>query len=165
MLEFSVDGKEAGATLALQGPRKLPFHAVVDSRLPVDKVEVLVSGKVVATRDNPAGAARVEFAGELTIEDSAWVAARAYSAKVLPIQSEYRAPGAPVLAHTSPVYVDVNGRPRRSAKDAQALAQWCERTMEWARTTARYPSEARRQEVLALYARARDIYERQARGD
>jgi hypothetical protein len=47
---------------------------------------------------------------------------------------------------------------RHSAADAALLAGICDRTIEWAKTTARYQSEEQRREVIALYEKARAVY-------
>jgi hypothetical protein len=56
------------------------------------------------------------------------------------------------------VYVDIAGKMRHSAADAALLAGICDRTIEWAKTTARYQSEEQRREVIALYEKARAVY-------
>ena len=47
-------------------------------------------------------------------------------------------------------------------KDAAFLGEICDRTITWAKTTARYHSEAQRKEVVALYEKARAVYAEQA---
>lgn len=69
-----------------------------------------------------------------------------------------------VFAHASPVYVDVQGQPRRSASHAALLADICERTIRWAGRTGRYHTEAQREEVLALYESGCAVYRAQAAG-
>jgi hypothetical protein len=158
MIDFSVGGKLPGATIERDGAGVLPYRARVDSRLPVDRIEILVNGEVVATQENTARAGHLSLEGTVEMGESSWIAARAWSSQELPYQ--YHLTGTPsiVFAHSSPVYVRIDGRPRRSASDAALLAEICERTIRWARTAAHYQSEAQRKEVVGLYERARAVY-------
>ena len=58
--------------------------------------------------------------------------------------------------------MEIDGKPRRSAEDAAFLAEICDRTIAWAKTTAHYQSESQRREVVALYEKARAVYAEQA---
>ena len=162
MIDFSLDAQLPGSTLKRKTAAELPFRAVVDSRFPVERIEVLVNGKVAATLENPGKLNHLEFTGTVKADASAWIAARAFSSHELPYQ--YHLTGSPsiVFAHASPVYVEIGGQPRRSAEDAAFLGEICDRTIAWAKTTARYHSEAQRKEVVALYEKARAVYAEQA---
>jgi hypothetical protein len=96
----------------------------------------------------------------LPIERSTWLAARAYSPEPLPFQSFPMAglPPVPVMAHTSPIYVTVDGQPRRSAEDTKVLLGWVLEAIEWARTQGRFQSAAQRDEMVTLFQRAEAIY-------
>jgi hypothetical protein len=161
MIDFSVDGQLSGSTISRASSTELPFRVVVDSRFPVERIEILVNGKVVATQANPDKRNHLEFSGRVKAEKSSWIAARAFSSHELPYQ--YHLTGTPsiVFAHASPVYVDIAGKMRHSAADAALLAGICDRTIEWAKTTARYQSEEQRREVIALYEKGCEVYARQ----
>jgi hypothetical protein len=161
MLFFSLDDHGAGDRLKLAKPGKKPFEALVVSHLPIDRIEILVNGEVVATKLNRDKEKSLRFSGELMLDDSSWVAARAYSAQQLPTQAHLTGGGSPVMAHTSPVYVDYKKRPRTSAKSARYLLDIIERTIAWAEKKARYHNEQQRQEVLDLYRSAKQVYEKQ----
>ena len=60
--------------------------------------------------------------------------------------------------------MEVDGRPIRSAEDADALIRQLRRTQEFYRTGARYRAAADRLQMLALFDRAADaLRERKAR--
>ncbi len=164
MIDFSVDGQTPGSTLRRKDAADLPFRAVVDSRFPVERIEIIVNGQVAASMENPGKLGHLEFTGTVKADASAWVAARAFSKHELPYQ--YHLTGSPsiVFAHASPVYVEIDGKPRHSAPDAAFLTEICDRTIAWAKTTAHYQSEAQRREVVELYQRARAVYARQVGG-
>jgi hypothetical protein len=160
ILELVADGREPGDTIAARGGDTIRIRTQVESRLPVDWIEVVMGGKVVARKNNESGAASLALGAELTVSQSTWVAARAYSASLQPYQISpvLGRPGIPLMAHTSPIYINVDGKPPRSPEDAEVLMRETDRAIEWARTNAVYLDELQRQEVIALYQRARKVY-------
>ena len=63
---------------------------------------------------------------------------------------------------TSPIYVETDGKPRRSAASAAYLAQICKKTIGWASSVARYHDETQRREVVDLYKRGCNVFARQS---
>jgi hypothetical protein len=119
-LEFSVNGKTLGETAALDGPGTVPVRAKVafaaepalgtgpGASVPKDavrRVEIIVNGRVAASRDVPADDREHDLAFEVRIDRSSWVALRQY----------------PQL-HTNPVNVIVDGKPIRASRKS---ARWC----------------------------------------
>ena len=151
MLDFSVASAKPGDVLDVTAAGNHPVQARVESRLPVARVEIVVNGEVVLSKDNAAGAREITLKGEIEIDESAWVAARAYGDEALPTQAELTGSGSIVMAHSSPVYFEVNGRPRVSPADAEFLAGICSSTVEWARTQATYHKPEHREEAVSTY--------------
>lgn len=134
LLSLTVNGRDPGAELSLPDEKQTARVAVgVQSVTPFDSVEVLYNGEVVAT-----GAAALEV--ELPLKASGWLAARCRS-------------GAAVRAHTSPIYVRIEGRPPRANADTLApLFAALERTLAWVRTEARCDERQREQLAETLQA-------------
>ena len=153
MMQFSANGAEVGETITVDTSGSISINVEVNSRIPVDRIEILKGGKVIATKENPAGARRVSFSTEVPVDGSTWIAARTFSGVRLPFNQ-----GIPVFAHTSPIYVEVAGRPISSPIDAAYFAEQCNLAIEWARNTAKYLNESQREEVIELYEEARQIY-------
>jgi hypothetical protein len=124
-----------------------------------------MGGEVVARRDNESHAEKLLLEAGVSVSKSTWVAARAYSPTLQPYQrwALLGTEGIPLMAHTSPIYISVDGKPPRSPDDAEALMKEIDKAIEWARTDARYLEESQRQEVIALYERARKVYLDQAK--
>jgi hypothetical protein len=121
----------------------------------------VVNGQVVATA-KPAGAhweATIERSIE--VERGGWIAARAHGRKML----EYGATWwkMPVFAHTSPVYLDMPGRPADARASAELLMEQLGYLERWAETQARFPAAENRRETLKLIGQAKTMYEK-ARG-
>jgi len=61
-------------------------------------------------------------------------------------------------AHTSPVYVTVDGKPAASKNDALYMIRWIDRLLEVSRKPDRYNSDNERIETQKIFKEARDIY-------
>ena len=124
-----------GDTINLHAPRSEEF-ITGGRRL----VEVVVNGKVVASKEVPADGKthNLEFPVEVT--QSSWVAVRHF----------------PQL-HTNPVNVIIDGKPIRASADS---ARWCIETIhELWRNRSRRISEPERPAARAAYDRAIRKYE------
>jgi len=157
LLEFTVNGKEAGDTLDLEpGSHELRVKAKARSLEPYETLEILVNGKVVAAA-KPSGD-HYEAVLDQTVEVSrgGWIAARAHGPKML----EYGATWwkMPVFAHSSPIYLNMAGHPAPSAESAKILLEQLGYLRRWAETRANFPTPENKSEALARIAEAEAIY-------
>ena len=92
-----------------------------------------------------------------------WIAARAHGRKML----EYGATWwkMPVMAHSSPVYLEMPGRPAAAAESARLFLNQLDFLEKWVEREARFPTAAVKLEVLERVLKARRIYERLAEGE
>lgn len=162
LLEFSVNGKEAGDTITLEpGKARLNLKAKARSLEPYEVLEILVNGKVVRTA-KPVGA-KFEASVEdvIEVDRGGWIAARAHRPKML----EYGATWwkMPVFAHTSPVYLDMKGRPAPAAESAGLLLDQLGYLERWFESRANFPRNEDRTEALRYVNEAKAIYEKRAR--
>jgi hypothetical protein len=160
LLEFEANGATIGDTLEARKGQRIRVRAKSRSRIPIERLEIVQDGRVVATRLNPEKALEVVLEPELEIDRSAWIAARAYSSELLPYQEFALVgfEGIPVMAHTSPIYVSVDGRPRRSREDARVLLGWVREAIDWARTVGRFQDPRERDAMIELFQRAEQVY-------
>jgi len=158
MLTFSVDGREAGETIALGETGTVTVHATVRSLLPVERLEVVRGGEVVMVQENPDSLRNLTLETPIDVEGSTWIAVRTASSRPMPTN------GVPLQAHSSPVYVSVAGAPRQSPEDAAFLMGWTDEAIEWAETQARFHRESQREAMVELFRRARAIYAAQVGG-
>ena len=153
MMKFSVDGAEIGDTITTSSGKTVTVNVEVSSRIPMERIEIIVGGEIVATKENPTGARKVSFTVDVPIDGSTWIAARTSSSEHLPFNVDI-----PIFAHTSPIYVEVPGRPIGSAEDAAYFAKQCEDAIVWAKTKAKLLDESQRAEMVALYEKALQVY-------
>jgi len=80
------------------------FRVTLRSAVPVERIEVLVNGKIVASGQGLAGAGETTFSGDLTLPAGGWIAARAVGGETTwPSMDSYP------FAHTSPVWIGERG--------------------------------------------------------
>ena len=157
MLTFEVNGQQAGKTIPLPGAGTVQVQATVRSLLPVDRLEVIRGGEIIAVQENPDGRGTLRLDVGVDVQASTWIAVRAASATRMPTFNNVL-----LQAHSSPVYVSVAGAPRSSPEDAAFLMGWTDEAIEWAQTVARFQEESQREAMVALFRRARAIYAAQA---
>jgi len=111
LLELDVDGRGMGDEIERGGPARLPVRARAVSAVPMERLVVLVNGEVWREATGDPGADPVagspfelEIAGELELDDSAWVAVRAEGPRSVWTTDSS------LFAHSTPVYVLIDGR-------------------------------------------------------
>ena len=58
------------------------------------------------------------------------------------------------FAHTSPVYVEIGGKPVREFEDVRFYRDWVERLVARAERSGRFATPERKAEVTALFSKA-----------
>jgi hypothetical protein len=155
LLDFSVDGHQVGEELKFDGAQAaMPFHAKMQSIVPVDHLEVVCNGQVVQSLAFNAKRDAADVSGTIPVKHSGWCLLRASSDKAeYPVLDNY------VYATTSPIYVTVGGKRARSPEDAKYFVAWIERMID---TTAKYPdwnSAAEKEYVLGRLAEGKRVFE------
>jgi hypothetical protein len=69
----------------------------------------------------------------------------------------------PVFAHSSPIYIEMPGRPAAATESAELLLDQLGYLERWAESAANFPTEANRRETLGYIAQAKAIYGKLAR--
>src|SRR5262249_37581534 len=103
-LHFTAGGKGPGAVLAAAPGQRLPLRVELSSAWPCDRLEILVNGAVVASKEPSGDRQAAVIQTDWQAEASAWVAARCWGETRL-------ADGQCPFTQTSPVYAEVEGRP------------------------------------------------------
>jgi hypothetical protein len=133
MLRFSAKGAGLGELIRLEAPARLKLQAEVTSLAPVDRIEFIVNGRVAATAKGTGEGRELRVEEDVAVESSGWLAVRAAG----PPHSE-QPRGA--FAHSSPIYVEVVGKPLDSRTDAEYFLTWIDRLRSDIRKRNRIPS-------------------------
>jgi WD40-like Beta Propeller Repeat len=154
MLTFTVNGKEAGAVLAVGARPKVRVKATARSRFPMTKAELIHNGKVIATAKLDDDRLTATLDQEVPLERGGWLAFRADG------RGTSDTPLSTLNAHTNPVYLEVGGVVVRSPDDARAFLKWIDQFEILLRARNRFPTEKHRTRALEQLEAARRVYAR-----
>jgi hypothetical protein len=134
MLFFTAEGQLPGGQLHFSNrPQTITVNASALMPDGPQPVEIVVNGEVVASG--------MDLTETITLEDSAWIAARTEG------------------AHSNPVYVTLEGRPRGYAGPAREFIEVTERLVEWVQTKGLFENEEQRKTVLNVLGEGKAVYE------
>jgi hypothetical protein len=159
-LSLEVAGHAPGDSLDVGRPSELPVRVRWRSELPLDRVEVVHNGAVIARE--AAGRGAHEGTVETRIPASpadgrGWIAARCFG----DARTSY---GHFLWAHTSPVYLrpSITAGPPPAGPAARAAArsflESLDTSVDWIRTRGKYHNPEQRERMLALFDQARERY-------
>jgi hypothetical protein len=153
LLDLRVGKAVPGDTLELgSGANELAYTATLRANHPVDHLELIWNGEVVARHAPKSGTADVQ--GRVKVKGPGWLLLRAWN----------DAPHANVLdvypfATTSPVYVMAGGQAVKSKAAATYFLAWLARVRQATEVHPDYRTAAEREAVLADIRKARSVYE------
>ena len=168
ILTLTADGQSCGSEIRCStnagkpstrtASRPIKIEVRLRSIQPIDSLELIANSKVIKTLSLKGKSASPLLEESVSLDfqprRSGWIAARAI----------FTAPDGHLRqAHTSPVYVVVDGKPTASKSDAEYMIRWIDRLMQVAEKPGRYKSDAERTEVQAVYRQARQNYQDIAR--
>ena len=151
-VSLAVDDREPGDVIRL-GKRggTVEVRASASAALPVlEGLDLIHDGAVVASTRAPGGTDRVGLSESISISRGGWLAARATSSSL--IQSAF---STAMGAHTSPVYVEVPGRPAFDAEDAAVIGTIIDGTRTWVETIATVATDIERRRLTAYFETSR----------
>lgn len=150
LLVFQADGNQPGAEIKLgAGGGSVEVEAQARSYVPFHRLEVIMNGRVVASREEPAGSLNMTLKEKLPVSGSCWLAARCAS-------KAGRYESLRVAAHTSPVYVRVRGEEQFSEPVAAYLLTLIEGSETWVQNLATRPDPERLTQILKVFSDARE---------
>jgi TolB protein len=154
LLEFSLGGRGIGDDIRLPaGSHRLAARIGLRSNVPVDHLEIIGNGKVVATMPLRGDRTAANDTVSISVTSSGWYVLRAYSDRAtMPVLDLYP------FGSTSPIYVSVGDEPTRSRDDAAFFIRWIDRLEATARTSAAWNSSAEQSAVLRTLSEARGLF-------
>jgi TolB protein len=157
LLGFTLNGHQLGEEVRLPGSGgDITAHVSLHSIVPIDTLEIVRNGAVVATIPLTAQRTDVSLDVKLSTHESGWYLLRARgSGARYPILDVYP------YATTSPIYVIVGGRPIRSPVDARYFIAWIDRLEKGAARHQGWNTAAEKDTTLETIRRARKVFEQQ----
>jgi putative membrane-bound dehydrogenase-like protein len=151
MVLLEVDGQRPGSQIDTQASGSIRVTARVRVRsevAAVTNVHLIVNGRILNDLKVPAGQGRgnwIQFEQEIELDQSAWIAARAFSLSRL---------GTPdAESHTNPVYVYLNGKAPYDRKSLDTWVAAIDGQID-VHEKRKFPERAR---IIAYFERSRDI--------
>ncbi|MGD1103377.1 MAG: CehA/McbA family metallohydrolase [Terriglobia bacterium] len=151
LLMFHADGRSPGAEITLgAGGGTIEVTADAQCFVPIHRLEVIFNGKVVAVKDEPAGAGAIHLTEKIKVPGPGWLAARCSSQSPRTTAWNFK-----IAAHTSPVYVQVLGRELFSPEAATYFLKIIDGAQMYVETLATRPDTETFGRVRKVYTDAR----------
>ena len=145
LLSLTADGSGPGSVLRIPPEgRRIPVRIEARGTAAFDRVELLLNGSIVASREASGNRQSALLEVELAPTENAWLAARCWGRDRLP-------DGQCVYAHTSPIYLQAEGPPMAPASAmAEPLVAVLDRTLDWVEKQARCETEHQRAHLIEV---------------
>jgi hypothetical protein len=173
-----IEGAGPGETVQLKPNQKVKIITEVWSQLPVDRLEIIANGVMIAEKAIASGEHYARLEIEYTPDESTWIAARAYQFNLQNTRSGVSftqrrdVGGGPTqlnryfgtlrpettFAHTSPTYLLMDNQPIRSQEDAEYFAKYLENAKNWLDTSGSFPSDKAKKEVLEAFEKGKQTF-------
>ncbi len=177
-LTLAVDDSDIGATLDAKAGETFEVTAQVWSQFPLDRLEIVANGQLVAEVQIPQGAREATLEFSYRPGESAWIAARAYRLTTrytrqglsLAQRRNLASPSTSLnqyfgtlrpevaFAHTNPVYILLEDQPIRSADDANYFVQYLDNVVTWLQSHGSFPSQQAKMEVISAFERGKQSF-------
>ncbi len=156
LLSLSAGGQTIGSEIELEGdgPHLVKLKADCFTQVPIRFLEVLVNGKVARHVHVADDQKEISLKMDLPITESCWIALRARHDQPN-VDNWHRGITA---AHTSPIYVTLNGRKPAVKASAQYMVARLDETIRWGEEDAFWSHDLRRQEAINSFRAAREVY-------
>jgi hypothetical protein len=150
-VDLEVDGCGPGDVILLgQGGGSVEVRAAASAAQPViDRLELIHDGVVIAAT-SANGGDRASLSERVTVSKGGWLAARVTSGEQ--IHSGF---ATSMGAHSSPVYLEVPGKPAFASDDAAAIGTIIDGAQTWVEQIATVRSPAERARLAAYMAASR----------
>ncbi len=164
ILEFEVDGRQAGDVIQFQGTKTVKARATARSILPINTLDIVLNGRKVGHKTVPLirsdppkdGVYSLEVEATVELTQSCWLAARVIDHPDL--KNRILPRDLPVFAHTNPVYFLKDDAKVREQASIDYLRKYVEGTLHWLATNPKFynkedPANARQaaEEALEIY--------------
>jgi len=155
LLDFKIAGRAIGEEIRVSHEmQRLPAFVRLRSNVPVDHLEIIGNGKVVARLALGADRITADDTVSVPVSGSGWYVLRAYSDRAeLPVLDLYP------FASTSPIFITVDGAPARSPDDARFFLNWINRMEGTIRASSTWNSTAEQESVLRSLADAKRVFQ------
>ena len=158
-LELTAEGYPPGHVLDLhtRQPKQIGVEVRWQAHRPVECVEIIMNGSVVAGEQTASGSKEGKISATLAAPCDGWIAARCAGQS----RDSY---GHAQWAHTSPIYLQTGSRDSATRKSAQFFVGRIEQSLRWITEQGRFEEASHRQRMQQLFREGRESFLRLAQG-
>ncbi|MCH7653218.1 MAG: CehA/McbA family metallohydrolase [Chloroflexi bacterium] len=109
MIHLSVEGQRIGDTVQMSGPGTVEVEALAESVIPINTLEIILNGRVIASAESSGGARRLELKESIQVDEHSWIAARCGGSGYFDGLSHHDVWTRGIFSHTSPIYLACGG--------------------------------------------------------
>lgn len=157
LLDLSANEKPMGSELRFEG--KGPFAVKVKTacftQKSIEYFQIIKDGQVVFDKSVASGQKIVRIEKELHFSESGWIAVRCGSRQ----RDRDNWENAYTAAHSSPIYVTVNGKKPADKDSANYMTARSQVALEWVKNTARFSSDEYRERAVTSFEKALLFYQ------
>jgi hypothetical protein len=156
LLTLTVGGREVGDVIKLDRPRIVRVEATGLGRHDFERLQLVQNGKVVKTQsaEKKDGGYSAKLILEVRIDEPTWFAVRIDT-------STKNELGRFLFAHSSPVYVDLDGKRVFDVESARSLQRELEEARDAIGKRGQFSSPGARDKVIAIYEQTKkEVVER-----
>jgi hypothetical protein len=158
LLDLRVSGRSIGDTVKLRDAGSVNVVATASGRVDFQRVELVQNGTVIATASSKpvGGHFEAEFKQPLNISKPCWIALRTPPPSVkddpeLATPTPLNELGRELFSHTSPVYVELAGRPMFDPTVARQLLEKMKTNRDQLVKHGKFEDDLARERVLDVY--------------
>ncbi len=153
LLSLEVNGRGMGEEI--RAPAGRPYRARIaaeaHSRVPLERIEIIRNGEVIETQTIDGGRRSFRIEHDAEVTESSWFAVRVSGPPA-------RGLTGPARAHSSPVWVSMDGEPTLVDRDLETAIRWTDRF--WANLVERdnFGPDPNRARAKKMVDEARSVY-------
>jgi hypothetical protein len=153
LLDLRINDHMPGDDLKLAAPTTVRVHALMESIVPLDHLQLVYNGKIVEEIPLSGQRRRVEFSKQLPVAHSGWFTLQAFADRAeSPVEDNFP------MATTNAIYVTVGNEPVRNKQSAEYFIRWIDKLTALASNAPGWRSEKEKAHVLGQFRQARDIF-------
>jgi hypothetical protein len=155
IIGFSIGQASPGDSIAINTKgQKLSYSGFLRSAIPVQFIEVVWNGEVMASHSLKVPVTSLDIKGSVNVKGPGWLLLRAWSSNAHPDLLDMYA-----YASTSPIYITVPGQKLRSKSSGEYFLNWLSRLESTTNSNGNFRTEEERNIILNDIKKARAVYE------
>ena len=150
LLRFKADSSNIGDTISLVSPKRIRLHGTGIGRQDFGYLELIYNGRVIykVPSIKEAGHFSATLNYDFIPEEAGWLSLR------IPSNIGFTELGHPLFAHTSPIYIKIEGKNIFRPEIAKEMLSEIKQNIEMIKVNGRFETEEEYNKVIDIYNNA-----------